>query len=414
MATSNVCMDCLNMLDITASFMKLRQDEIDILTTPKRSVTFSFPVIMDNGTTKVFTGYRIQFNDARGPYKGGIRFHPEVDQEEVKVLSYLMAMKCAVIDIPFGGAKGGVIIDPKQHSQGEIERVSRAFIRALYPFIGSSVDIPAPDVNTNAQTMAWMLDEYERIIGRKDPGVITGKPLELGGSKVRDISTSLGGVYVLEEVLKSKGINRKIKAAVQGFGNVGLNAAKILFDKGHTVVAVSDSKMGLYNEHGLNINEIINYKKEKNTLKSYPKAKEMGSNDVLILDADVAIPAALEDAITEKNADFVKAPIILELANHGITIQAEMKLNEKGKIIVPDILANAGGVGTSYFEWVQNTQNFYWSEEDVIKKLEAMMVSATKKVLSVSLEKKCSLRQAAYVIAVERILKAERLRGTIR
>ena len=403
------------MLGKVAEKLKLNESEIDILTIPKRTFTFSFPVIMDDGSTKIFAGYRIQFNNARGPTKGGLRFHPEVDLEDVKMLSFLMTLKCAVANIPFGGAKGGVTVDPKKISKGELERVSRAYMRELYKFIGPDTDIPAPDVSTNPEIMAWMLDEYEKIIGKHAPGVITGKPVELGGSLVKDISTSLGGVFVLKEIIKEFNMKpENTKVVVQGFGNVGMNAAKILHEQKYKVIAVSDSKIGIYDEKGLEIEKVIEHKKNNKSLKGFKSAKEITNQEILELDCDVLIPAALEDQITKENADNIKAKIVLELANHPVTAEADTTLEKKGIAVVPDILASAGGVVVSYFEWVQNSMNYYWTEEEVLKKLEKYMITATKEVEKECKNFKCSIRDALYISAVNKVLDAERLRGVLK
>ncbi len=415
MEKENVCIKCYNMLGKVAEKLKLNESEIDILTIPKRTFTFSFPVIMDDGSTKIFTGYRIQFNNARGPTKGGLRFHPEVDLEDVKMLSFLMALKCAVANIPFGGAKGGVTVDPKKISKGELERVSRAYMRELYKFIGPDTDIPAPDVSTNSEIMAWMLDEYEKIIGKHAPGVITGKPVELGGSLVKDISTSLGGVFVLKEIIKEFNMKpENTKVVVQGFGNVGMNAAKILHEQKYKVIAVSDSKTGIYDEKGLEIEKVIEHKKNNKSLKGFKSAKEITNQEILELDCDVLIPAALEDQITKENADNIKAKIVLELANHPVTAEADTTLEKKRIAVVPDILASAGGVVVSYFEWVQNSMNYYWTEEEVLKKLEKYMITATKEVEKECKNFKCSIRDALYISAVNKVLDAERLRGVLK
>jgi len=415
MEKDNVCINCYSMLDKVAGKLKLNETEIDILTIPKRSLTFSFPVIMDDGTTKIFTGYRIQFNNARGPTKGGLRFHPEVDLEDVKTLAFLMTLKCAVVNIPYGGAKGGIVVDPKKLSKGELERLSRAFIRELYKFIGPETDIPAPDVNTTPQIMAWMLDEYEKIIGKHAPGFITGKPVELGGSKVRDVSTSLGGTFVLKEIIKKSGTNPKnTKVVVQGFGNVGMNIAKILHEQKYRIIAVSDSKSGIYNESGLDIAKVIEHKEKNKMLKGFEGSKEVTNKEILELECDILIPAALEDQITKENADNIKAKIILEMANRPITPEADTILEKKGITIVADILANAGGVVVSYFEWVQNSMNYYWTEEEVLKKLEKQMIEATREVMKACKDFKCNIRHALYISAIEKVLKAERLRGVIK
>ncbi|MFH0867903.1 MAG: Glu/Leu/Phe/Val dehydrogenase [Candidatus Woesearchaeota archaeon] len=415
MEQRNVCVNCYNMLDKVAKILKLKEAEIDILTIPKRSFIFSFPVIMDDSTTKIFTGYRIQFNNARGPTKGGIRFHPEMNLEDVKTLAFLMALKCAVVNVPFGGAKGGVVVDPKKLSKGELERLSRAYMRELYRFIGPETDIPAPDVNTTPQIMAWMLDEYEEIIGKHAPGVITGKPIELGGSYVRDISTSLGGYFVLKEIVESMNMNPvTTKVAVQGFGNVGMNIAKILHEQKYKIIAVSDSITGIYNEKGLDIVEVIDYKNNKKSLKGFKDSKEITNKELLELKCDVLIPAALEHQITKENADKIKTKIILEMANHPIATEADTILEERGIFIVPDILANAGGVVVSYFEWVQNNMDYYWKKEEVVKKLEEYMVAAAKELEKSCKNFKCNMRVALYISAVNKILRAEKLRGVLK
>ncbi len=412
---THVCIECNNMLDAVASLLKLNQQEIDILTIPKRSFTFSFPIIMDDGKTRIFSGYRIQFNDARGPTKGGIRYHPRVDLEEVKVLAFLMTLKCAVVNLPFGGAKGGIMLDPKELSEGELERVSRAYVGEAYRFIGPKTDIPAPDVNTNAKIMAWMLDEYERISGSHNPSVITGKPLELGGSKLREVATSLGGTFVLKEILASEGKKPSgTKVVIQGFGNVGMHACDLLQKQGYTILAVSDSKTGIFNDAGLDAKKMIAHKKENGSLENYPGAKKISNDELLELACDVLIPAALEDAIHKDNAKKIKAPIILELANHPLTVEANFILEGKKTIVIPDILANAGGVAVSYFEWVQNNMNYYWGEDEVYKKLEEQMINATKEVMISSKDYNTSLRKGAAILAVKKVLAAERFRGTLR
>jgi len=415
MEKDNVCINCSSMLDKVAGILNLSKSEIDILTIPKRTFTFSFPIIMDDGSTKIFTGYRIQFNNARGPTKGGLRFHPEVDLEDIKTLAFLMTLKCAVTNLPFGGAKGGIVVDKKKLSKGELERLSRAYIRELYRFIGPDTDIPAPDVNTNPQIMAWMLDEYEKITGKHAPGFITGKPLELGGSMIRDVSTSLGGVFVLKELVKAMKMQpENMTVVVQGFGNVGKNIAEILFDLNYKIIAVSDSKSGIYNENGLDIKKVIEHKKNNEKLAGFPDSKEISNKELLELKCDVLIPSALEDQITEENASDIKAKVILEMANRPVTPEADIILEKKGVIVVPDILANAGGVVVSYFEWVQNSMNYYWTKEEVVKKLEEYMIKATKEVENVCKSFKCIMRDALYISAVKKILYAEKLRGILK
>ena len=415
MSKDNICIGCGDMLNKVISKLDLSETEINILTKPRRSFTFSFPVIMDDGMSKIFTGYRIQFNNARGPTKGGIRFHPEVDLEEIRILSFLMTLKCAVTNVPFGGAKGGVTVDPKKHSQGELERISKGYMREIYRFIGPETDIPAPDVNTNPQIMAWMLDEYERITGKHAPSVITGKPLELGGSQIRNISTSMGGYLVLREVMKKIDMKPEdTKVTVQGFGNAGMNIAKILYEKGYKIIAVSDSKSGIYDESGLDIERVVQHKSDTKSLKDFENSKEIANQDLLQLDCNVLVLAALEDQITIDNVENIKAKMILELANRPITPEADLILEKNKIMVIPDIIANAGGVVVSYFEWVQNSMNYYWEEQDVLKKLEEYMTKAAKELETACETYKCVMRDGLYISAINKILHVERLRGVLK
>ena len=435
MEKDNVCIDCSNQIDKAAKILNLGQTELDILTIPKRILTFSFPVKLDSGDIRYFTGYRVQFNDALGPTKGGIRFHPEVNLEEIKALAFLMTLKCAVVNLPYGGAKGGIMIDPKRFSEDEIEKISRGYIREINNFIGPDIDIPAPDVNTDAKIMAYMLDEYEKLKGKHVPAAITGKPIALGGSKARDFSTSIGGAYALEELMDTFDMKpKKTTVAVQGFGNVGMNIARILHEFGYKVIAVSDSKNGIFNKNGLNINDVIAHKQktgqlskfktqknsegifgaQKISLKYSRDSKTITNEDLLELKTDVLIPAALEDQITKKNASKIKAKIILEMANRPITPEADEILLDKKILIMPDILANVGGVVVSYFEWVQNSMNFYWSEKEVLDKLRTYMANAVKDLSKVCTDFRCDMRASLYIKAIKKILEAERLRGNLR
>jgi len=415
MEKDNVCINCYNQLDKVAKVLKLGQAELDILTIPKRILTFSFPVKLDSGEIRYFTGYRVQFNDARGPTKGGIRFHPEVNLEEIKTLAFLMTLKCAVVNLPYGGAKGGVMVESKSFSQEELERISRGYIREINGFIGHDIDIPAPDVNTDAKIMAWMLDEYEKLKGRHSPAAITGKPIALGGSRAREFSTSIGGAYVLQELAEEFDMNpKKTTVAVQGFGNVGMNIARILHEWGYKVVAVSDSKSGIYNKDGLNIKDVINHKQKTGQLSKFKNSRSISNEELLELKTDVLVPAALEDVITKKNADKIKAKLILEMANRPITPEADDILLDKNIFVMPDILANAGGVVVSYFEWVQNSMNFYWSEKEVLEKLKTYMTNAVKELSKVCTDFKCDMRESLYIDAIKKILEAERLRGNLR
>ncbi len=415
MEKDNVCIDCYNQVDKVARLLSLGQPELDILTIPKRILTFSFPVRLDSNDIKYFTGYRVQFNDARGPTKGGIRFHPEVNLEEIKTLAFLMTLKCAVANLPYGGAKGGVMVEPKRFSVQELERISRGYIREINNFIGPDTDIPAPDVNTDAKIMAWMLDEYEKLKGRHSPAAITGKPISLGGSRARDFSTSMGGAYVLHKLADNLSMKpRKTGVAVQGFGNVGMNIARILNEWGYKVVAASDSKNGIFNKNGLNIKELISHKQKTGSLAKFKNSKTISNEELLALKTDVLIPSALEDQIIKKNANSVKAKVILEMANRPITPEADDILLEKGIFVMPDILANAGGVVVSYFEWVQNSQNFYWTEQVVLERLKMYMENAVKELSTVCTDFKCDMRASLYINAVRKILEAERLRGNLK
>ncbi len=359
---------------------------------------------------KKYPAYRVQFNNARGPYKGGIRFHPEVSEDEVKSLAFWMTLKTAVADIPLGGGKGGVTVDPKNLSQKELQELSRAYVRAFVNHFGSTIDIPAPDVYTNGQIMAWMLDEYEKQKGFHDPGMITGKPLELGGSLVRDIATALGGVYILEEAIKKLKLKGK-RVVIQGFGNAGMNAAKLLAQRGFTIIAVSDSKGGIYNQQGLNVDELVGVKEKTGSVQNYSSGKKISNEELLSLDCDILVPSALSDVIKEKNAAAVKAKVVLELANGPTTSEADKILHQNKVLVLPDILANAGGVTVSYFEWVQNKYNYYWKEEKVRDCLKEKMVMAFSKLWSSFEGKHYDFRTATYIHALKKVLAAERLRG---
>lgn len=411
MEKDNICIDCSEQIDKITRVLKLSQTEIDILTTPKKIIVLSFPIKLDSGRIQYFTGYRVQFNDALGPAKGGIRFHPELNIEEVKTLAFLMTLKCAVVNLPFGGAKGGVVINPSKFSKNELERISRAFMSELAEFIGPKKDIPAPDLNTNPEIMGWMLDEYEKVIGKKALAVVTGKPIELGGSKGREYSTSYGGAFVLHHILQELKLDQKdISIAVQGFGNVGMHIARILNEWGYKIVAVSGSKSGIYNKNGLDIPKVILHKNNTGSVINFKGSQKISNEKLLELDADVLIPAAIENVITKKNAHKIKAKIILEMANGPITPEADEILLKKNIKVIPDILANAGGVVVSYFEWVQNLENKYWSEDEVLKKLEEKMLYAVKDLYNACYRFNCNMREALYISAVKRILDAEKAR----
>ncbi len=359
---------------------------------------------------KKYQGYRVQHNSARGPYKGGIRFHQHVDIDEVKALATWMSLKCAVADIPYGGGKGGVACNPKEMSLEEKESIARGWVKEMAKNIGAWKDVPAPDVNTDGQVMAWMLDEYEKIIGKKEPGVITGKPLELGGSLGRDKATSQGGFFILREAMKANKLKHN-SVAIQGLGNVGGWLAEILHKEKFKVVAVTDSKGGVYSEKGLDIPKVLAHKKKTGSVIGYPDTKSITNEEIITLPVDILAPSALESVITGVNAGAVKAKIILEMANGPTTPEADEVLQKQGVIVVPDILANAGGVTVSYFEWVQNLSSYYWSLEEVDKKLEHQMIKAFSAVHETAQKHKISYRLAANVLALQRIAKAMELRG---
>lgn len=410
----NLCKKCILELEELYIYLGMSREELDLLDSPRRTFTVHFPVKMDNGKTKMFIGHRVQYNDARGPAKGGIRFHPDLTLDEVKDLAFLMTLKCAVVNIPFGGSKGGVAVNPRDLSRNELENVTRSYIRAISDFIGPFKDIPAPDVYTDERIMVWILDEYERIKGEHVPAVVTGKPIELGGSKARSYSTSLGGILVIEEAMKKNGMKKaESKIAVQGFGNVGENAARILHERGYNIIAVSDSKGGIINPEGLDIKTVMEYKDRTDSVVDFPGAKNITNEELLVSDCDILIPAALSEQISKDNASQVKAKIILELANAPTTVEADEILLDNKQMLIPDILANAGGVVVSYFEWIQNLNNDYWEEEKVLEKLEKTMVSAFNDVYALCHENDSNMRRAAYQLALKRILHAERLRGNL-
>jgi glutamate dehydrogenase/leucine dehydrogenase len=387
-------------------------EKIGFLLNPKRAISVSFPVKMDDGSIQYFQGYRVNYNDSRGPAKGGVRFHPNVSIEEVKALSLWMALKTAVVDVPYGGGKGGVIVNPKQLSQDELERLARGYVRALSFEFDPDIDVPAPDVYTSPQTMAWMLDEIEIIRGKHIPAVITGKPIPLGGSQARTYSTSQGGFYVMQEYLRKKGKKpEETTIAIQGAGNVGGFFARIASKAGYKVVAISDSSGAIYDASGLDIEAVLERKrKTRSVLKD--KKDKLTNSELLELDVDVLVPAALENQITSENADRIKAKAILEMANGPVTPEADEMLANRNIDVIPDILANAGGVLVSYFEWSQNRNGFYWKEDEVLERLKEHMVKAFNDVIEK--KKNLSFRTAAYILAIERIMEAEQLRGNVR
>ncbi len=412
---TNVCQDCCTQLRQILKIKKFSDAEIQLLDKPKRVLTVAVPVKMDSGEVQTFNAHRVLYSNARGPGKGGIRFHPDVDVEEVKHLAFLMSLKCALVDIPFGGAKGGVEVDPSKLSNNELESLSRNLIEEIHPFIGEKIDIPAPDVNTNAQIMGWMVDEYSKIRGEYTPGVITGKPIALGGSKGRTEATALGGAFVLKSYLEHVGKTIKgSTVSVQGLGNVGSHIAQILHNWGAKVVAVSNSKYSFYNKDGIDIPKFLeNY--SRNSTPEDMGVEEITNSELITLNVDVFIPAALSHQITNENAHDIKAKVILEMANNPITTDADIILQEKNITVIPDILANAGGVIVSYFEWVQNNTNDYWSKNTVHSRLEENIVKALTDVLaSCPNDNYYELRTTGYILALDRIIEAERFRGRLK
>jgi glutamate dehydrogenase/leucine dehydrogenase len=389
----------------TAEKMGLENEMIKRLIEPEFSHEFALTITMDNGKKKVFKGWRIQHNSALGPYKGGIRFHAETTKEEVQALATLMSIKCAVAGLPYGGAKGGIIVDPKQLSKGELERLSRAFAAKIARVIGVDIDIPAPDVNTTPQIMAWMIDEYQKIIGYKSPGTFTGKPIAIGGSLGRTEATGRGGLFVLLALLAKLKSKPNLTVAIQGFGNVGYYFATLAESEGFKIVAISDSKGGVYVKDGLSVNTIMKCKKEKGVLTDC-LGKNITNEELLELPVDILVPAALENVINDQNMKKINAKIILELANGPITKTAYEYLSKQGVVIVPDVLANSGGVAVSYLEWVQGKAGYFWSEKEVNDRLKIMINKAFEVIWNKSIEEKIPLKQAAFETAIEKIVSA--------
>jgi len=399
--------DVLRQFDEVAEILELDDSIREFLRAPKRTVILSIPVRMDDGSVKVFTGYRVQHNNARGPFKGGIRYHPNVDLDEVTALAILMTWKTAVVDIPFGGAKGGVRCDPKKMSRSELERLTRRYTAALFDIIGPHIDIPAPDVYTNEQTMAWIMDTYSQLKGEPTPEVVTGKPISVGGSECRKEATAYGVSVCVREAAKEYGLEFKgASVAIQGYGNVGFNAAKILNDWGAKIVAVSDSKGGIINRDGLDPLKVMEHKKRTGSVINYEGAENITNEELLTLDVDFLIPAAVERQITAGNADDIRAKVIVEGANGPTTPEADRMLHEKGVKVIPDILANAGGVTVSYFEWVQNIQKFRWERDEVLMRLDKRMVKSFKDVLECSKRYETNMRVGALLLAVRRVAEA--------
>ncbi|MBI2955953.1 MAG: Glu/Leu/Phe/Val dehydrogenase [Acidobacteria bacterium] len=398
--------------DQAAHYLKLDPGLAQVLRTPKRQMVVSVPTKMDDGSVKVFEGYRVQHNIARGPAKGGIRYHPNVTLDEVKALAAWMAWKTAVMNLPFGGGKGGVICEPRKMSKGELERMTRRYVSEILPIIGPERDIPAPDVYTDEQTMAWVMDTYSMTVGYSSLGVVTGKPVSLGGSEGRHEATARGCLFVTQEACKGKRMSlRGATVAIQGFGNAGGIAARLFHVAGAKIIAVSDSKGGIHNPRGLDPIKALRYKEKSGSVVGLAGTSKISNPDVLALKCDILIPAALENVITSENASDVKAKIVAEAANGPITPMADDVLARKGVFLLPDILANAGGVTVSYFEWVQDLQNFFWEEDQVNAKLETMMKRAFREVCETSQKYRVNMRVAAYILAIGRVAEATLVRG---
>ena len=395
-----------------ADRLNLPEDMRAILRMPKRELTVNFPVRMDNGAVKVYTGYRVQHNINRGPAKGGIRYDANVSLDEVRALAMWMTWKCAVVDIPYGGAKGGVIVDPKKLSVTEVERLTRRYATEISILIGPNSDIPAPDVNTSSREMGWIMDTYSMHHGYSVPAVVTGKPLAIGGSEGRNEATATGAVAVLKMAANERKVPiRDMRVAVQGFGNAGAISAELLHGDGASIVAVSDRQGSIYHKDGLDIPAVVRFKEKNKTVVGFPGAEKLGPQDVLTVACDALIPAATEGQITEANARQVQAQFVIEAANGPTTPEADRILFERDVVVVPDILANAGGVTVSYFEWVQDLQSFFWSDDEIHQKLAVIMARAYESVARLARENACDMRTAANMLAIGRVAEATTMRG---
>ncbi|NUM56189.1 MAG: Glu/Leu/Phe/Val dehydrogenase [Candidatus Hydrogenedentes bacterium] len=405
--------DAISRLDAAFRHAEIDPESLEKLKHPKATLEVSIPVRMDDGSLRVFKGYRVKHDDTRGPTKGGIRYHPSVNMDEVKALAFWMTCKCAVVGLPYGGAKGGIQVNPKELSHLELERLSRGFIEQIADFIGPETDVPAPDVYTNAMIMGWMMDEYSKIVRKRTPAVITGKPIPLGGSLGRDEATGRGAYYCIKEIEALRQWKPgSVRVAIQGFGNAAQHVALPLHNDGYRIVAVSDSHGGIYSENGFDVPSLVRIKEQTREVKAVycdgalckeVPAKTIGNAELLELDVDILIPAALENQITQQNAVAVRAPIVVEVANGPTTSAADAILNSKGTLVVPDILANAGGVTVSYFEWVQNRGGYYWSLEEVRERLHAIMSREFRAVDGIRTDKRIDMRTAAYVHALNRM-----------
>lgn len=405
MSSHNPFDAALAQLDAASQHIDVSEEILEQLRHPMREVRVNIPVRMDDGRLRVLEGYRVQHNNWRGPFKGGIRFHPATDIYEVKALAFWMTFKCAAVGIPLGGGKGGVTVNPKELSEGELERLSRGWARAMAPVIGPDTDVPAPDVYTTPQIMAWMMDEYSTVVGKPTPGVITGKPVAAGGSEGRDVATAQGGVYVTQELLTKMGIESP-RVVIQGFGNAGATYARLAEERGWKVVGAADSRGAVLNPEGIDVAALEQHKKDTGSVSGFSGAENIEAADILKQECDVLVPAALEGVITEENAADVQAKAVVELANGPTTPEADALLFERGIHVVPDIVANAGGVTVSYFEWVQNTQDEKWTREEVLEKLQPIMVDAFTGIWENAESNKTNLRTGAYIRALKQLVDA--------
>ena len=399
----NPFQNAMEQLSKVAKIKNFGEEFINRFRQPDRDVRVSIPVKMDDGSLKIFEGYRVEYNNTLGPYKGGIRYHKDTEINEVKALAFWMAIKCAVAGIPMGGGKGGITVEPKNLSKGELERLSRGWVKKMADILGPKKDVPAPDVNTTPEIMDWMSDEYEKISGDKTRATFTGKPLGKGGSEGRGPATGLGGFYVFDSLRAQLGLPEKCKVVVQGFGNVGLNAAQIFIKNGHSVIAISDSKGGVYDENGLDIEKLEAHKKSTGSLSGFAGSRNVTNEELLEIKCDVLVPAAFENQIINANVEKVHARAVLELANGPVTPEADEVLFKKGIPVIPDVLANSGGVTVSCFEWEQNLKGEHWSEKEVFEKLQPMMHDAAQKVYENGKKYSTDLRRGAFILALEKI-----------
>ncbi len=412
--SNNPFNDVKKQIDSVSEILNIDEKTKEFLKKPMRVLKFEIPVKMDNGEIKKFQAFRVQYNWARGPTKGGIRFHPNETVDTIKALAAWMTWKSAIVGIPYGGAKGGVICNVKELSKKELEKLSRGYVKEISEYLGPKKDIPAPDMYTNSRIMAWMLDEFEKINEKHSPGMITGKPLELGGSKGRNKATGKGVSIVIKKAAEMLDFNLKnSKIAIQGFGNVGGAAAEFLEKMGAKIIAISDSRGGIYNPNGIDISEAKKWKKDNGSLSGMQNCKDISNKKILELECDILIPAALENQITENNAENIKAKIIAEAANGPVSPKADFILKQKNIFTIPDFLCNAGGVTVSYFEWCQNVSGYYWEKDEIYKKLEKIMSDSFKEVFEFHKEKNISMRKAAYAISLKKVIESMKLRGWV-